>query len=447
MQHCDALIVPRWCVPVVPAGVVLEGHAVAVSEGRIDAILPLEQAQARYQPSALIERPDHVLMPGLVNAHTHAAMTLFRGLADDMHLEAWLRQHIWPAERRWVSAELVRDGTELAIAEMLRGGTTCFGDQYFFPEIVAQAATDLSMRAVVATPVADFKSSWAGSAAEYLQKGTDLVHDPYAEHPLITTAFAPHSTFAMADESFAALRVLADQLDLRVQIHLHESAAEIRESLRDTGKRPFARLDHAGLVNRSLLAVHAVHLDDEEVDRLAAAGVSMAHCPKSNLKLANGVAPVAKYRSAGINVALGTDGAASNNMLDMFSEMQTAALLGKTAADDATAVSAQDALDMATMGGARALRLDRSIGSIEQGKLADLVCVDFDHFNTRPVYDVVSQLVYATASTQVSDAWVGGRHQLENGRLTQIDGHELVARADEWRDRIAASDKHVQEVQ
>jgi 5-methylthioadenosine/S-adenosylhomocysteine deaminase len=443
MQHCDILIVPRWCVPVVPAGTVLERHAVAVSDGRIEAILPVAEAQARYQPSALIDRPQHVLIPGLINAHTHAAMTLFRGLADDMRLEAWLREHIWPAERRWVSPELVRDGAELAIAEMLRGGTTCFGDQYFFPEIVAQAATDLAMRAVVATPVADFRSNWAGNAAEYLQKATDLVHDPYAEHPLITTAFAPHSTFAMADESFAALRVLADQLDLRVQIHLHESATEIHDSLRDTGKRPFDRLDQAGLINRSLLAVHAVHLNDDEVARFAAAGVSIAHCPKSNLKLASGVAPVAKYRSAGINVALGTDGAASNNMLDMFSEMQTAALLGKAAADDPTAVSAQDALDMATMGGARALGLDRNIGSLEQGKLADLVCVDLDRFNTRPVYDVISQLVYSASSTQVSDVWIGGKHQLEDGRLARIDEKDLAARADEWRERIAASDENV----
>ena len=436
MQHCDTLIVPRWIVPVDPANTVLEGHAVAVSDGRIVALLPAAEAAAEFQPSVLVERPDHVLLPGLVNAHTHAAMTLFRGLADDLPLESWLRDVIWPVEKRWVSAEMVRDGTELAIAEMMRGGVTCFSDQYFFPEIVAEAAADLSIRAVVATPVVDFPTVWAGDAAEYLQKGADLVHDPYAAHPLVTTAFAPHSTFALSDESFAALRVFADQLDIRVQMHLHETATEIENALRDTGKRPFDRLADAGLVNSSLLAVHAVHLNDDEIDRFAEAGVSIAHCPSSNLKLASGIAPVARFAEAGINVALGSDSAASNNMLDLFTEMRTAALLGKVQSGDASAVGASAALHMATMGGARALGLEQSIGSITAGKLADLTCVDFGPPNTQPVYDIVSQLVYAARSDQVSDVWVSGRHQLDSGRFTQLDLADLVSRANEWRDRM-----------
>ena len=439
MQHCDTLIVPRWCVPIAHTGEVLERHAVAISDGRVTAVLPAAEAQARFQPSVLVERPAHVLIPGLVNAHTHGAMTLFRGLADDMPLEAWLHEGIWPAERRWVSAEMVRDGTELAIAEMLRGGITCFSDQYFYPEIVAGAAVDLHMRAVVATPVVDFATGWARDADEYLQKSTDLVHDPYSDHPLVTTAFAPHSTFALSDESFAALRVLADQLDVRVQIHLHETAAEIEISLRSTGKRPFERLIDAGLVNRSLLAVHAVHMIDEEIARFADAGVSITHCPNSNLKLASGIADIAKYREAGLNVALGTDGAASNNMLDLFSEMRTAALLAKTTASDASAISASEALHMATLGGAQALGLERSTGSIETGKMADLACVDLSSLNSQPVYDVISQLVYAVRSDQVADVWVGGRHQLDNGEFTHIDTESLIARCNEWRERIAAT--------
>jgi len=437
MQHCDTLIVPRWCVPVEPSEVVLEGHAVAVTDGRITAILPLEKARAEFQPSVIVERPDHALIPGLINAHTHAAMTLFRGLADDMPLEAWLHEGIWPAERRWVSAEMVRDGTELAIAEMLRGGITCFSDQYFYPEIVAEAALDLSMRAVVATPVVDFPTGWAQNAEEYLQKATDLVHDPYADHPLVTTAFAPHSTFALSDESFASLRVLADQLDVRVQIHLHETAAEVDISLRQTGKRPYERLMDAGLVNRSLLAVHAVHMNDDEIARFAEAGVSLAHCPNSNLKLASGIAPIARYQAAGLNVALGTDGAASNNMLDMFSEMRTAALLAKATASNASAITAGDAIYMATMGGARALGIERITGSIETGKWADLTCVNLNTLNSQPIYDVVSQLVYATRADQVADVWVAGRRQLENGRFTHIDTDALLTRGNEWRDRIA----------
>ncbi len=439
MQHCDTLIVPRWCVPVEPAGTALEGHAVAVSDGRIEAVLPLEEARARFQPSVLAERPRHALIPGLVNSHTHAAMTLFRGLADDLPLETWLRDGIWPAERRWVSAEMVRDGTQLAIAEMLRGGITCFADQYFFPEIVAEAATDLGMRAVVATPVVDFASAWAANTDEYLQKAADLVHDPYADHPLITTAFAPHSTLSLADRSLEALRVLADQLDVRVQMHLHESAAEVDASLRDTGKRPFERIAKAGLVNASLLAVHAVHMTDAEVARFAEVGVSVSHCPKSNLKLASGMAPVARYLAAGVNVALGTDGAASNNTLDLFSEMQSAALLAKVSAGDATAMSASEALHMATVAGARALGLEDHIGSIEPGKQADLACIDLEALNSQPVFNVESQLVYATQSSQVSDVWVGGRHQVDSGRLTHIDSDNLIARGNEWRDRIAAA--------
>ena len=439
MRHCDTLIVPRWVVPGEPTNVVLEDHAVALCDGRIEAVLPRDEALAGYQASVRVERPGHALIPGLINCHTHAAMTLFRGLADDLPLETWLRQRIWPAEKRWVSAEMVRDGTRLAVAEMLRGGTTCFGDQYFFPEIVAETAADLSMRAVVATPVVDFPTAWARTTAEYLHKATDLVHDPYAGHPLITTAFAPHSTFALADDSLTALRTLADQLDLRVQIHLHESAAEIEASLRQTGRRPFERLVEAGLVNRSLLAVHAVHLDAAEVARCAERGVSIAHCPKSNLKLASGIAPIAAYDAAGITVGLGTDGAASNNMLDLFSEMRAAALLGKARAGDATALGAADVLHMATLGSARALGLEETTGSIEAGKLADLVCVDMERPNTQPVYDVISHLVYAAHSTQVSDVWIGGRHQLDNGAFAHMDIDDIMARSNEWRARIAAS--------
>ena len=437
MQHCDTLIAPRWCVPVEPAGAVLEDHAVAISEGRIIALLPRQEALSRFQPSVTIERPGHVLIPGLVNAHTHAAMTLFRGLADDMPLETWLREHVWPAERRWVSAEMVRDGVSLAIAEMIAGGTTCFSDQYFFPEIIAETAVDMHMRAVVATPVVDFRTGWAGSASEYLQKSADLVHDPYADHPLVTTAFAPHSTFALSDASFAELRVMADQLDLRVQMHLHESETEIADSVRDTGKRPFERILAAGLVNASFLAVHGVHLSDDEVKRFADAGVSIAHCPSSNLKLASGIANIGRYLDAGINVAIGTDGAASNNLLDMFTEMRMAALLAKATAGDASRVSAADALRMATLGGAIALGLEPDIGSIEAGKRADLACVDLERMHSQPLYDVHSQLVYATRADQVTDVWIGGRHQLENARHVHIDTDTLLARANEWRARIA----------
>lgn len=438
MLPCDTLILADWCIPVEPAESVLSGHAVAINDGLIADVLPREGALARYRPGALVERPGHVLIPGLVNAHTHAAMTMFRGIADDLPLERWLRDGIWPAEKRWVDAELVRDGTRHAIAEMLLGGVTCFSDQYFFPEIVAQAAVELHMRAVVGTPVVEFETAWAENAAECIGKGTDLVHDPFANHPLISTCFAPHSVDTVPDASFRELRVVADQLDAPIQIHLHESVVEIEESIAATGRRPIERLQALGLLNPSLLAVHAVHVTDDDIRAFADAGVSVAHCPRSNLKLASGLAPVTAMIDAGISVALGTDGAASNNELDLLGEMRTAALLAKAVAGDASALPAAAALRMATIEGAKALGLDNRIGSIEVGKAADLTCVDMRSFNSQPLYDPLSQLVYAAQARQVSDVWIGGRHQVENGLLTRIDRDELLHRTGEWQQRIAA---------
>lgn len=438
MQSCDILIQARWCIPVEPDNCVLDNHGIAISDGRIVAVLPADDARAQFSPGVLVDRPDHVLIPGLINAHTHAAMTLFRGLAEGLPLERWLREGIWPHEQRWVSAEMVRDGTKHAIVEMLRGGVTCFSDQYFFPEVVASAAVDLHMRAMIGTPVMDFPTPWAQNADEYLAKATDLVHDPYADHSLISSCFAPHATDALSEESGQKLRVLADQLDRRVQIHLHETATEIATTVQDHGQRPFERLSELGLVNASLMAVHAVHMTEEELQQFSVTGVSVAHCPRSNLKLASGIAPVQAMLDAGINVALGTDGAASNNVLDMLGEMRTAALLGKVKADDAAAVPASTALRMATLNGAIALGLDDEVGSIKVGKSADLTCVDLNHINSQPVYDPIAQLVYACNREQVSDVWVAGRHQVENGDLTQVDEEEILQRSREWQQRIAA---------
>ena len=436
MQHCDILIKPRWCVTGEGQLTVHEEHAVAVTDGKIAAILPNAEAERLFQPSRSVERPGHILIPGLVNAHAHSAMTLFRGFADDLPLETWLRERIWPAEKRWMGPEFVRDGTALAIAEMLRAGVTCFADQYFYPEIVANTAVDLNIRAVIATPVLDFETEWANDATEYLQKGADLVHDAYADHPLITTAFAPHSTGMLADETFTALRVMADQLDCPVQIHLHETQTEISHELKRTGLRPVARLTSLGLVNRSLLAVHAVHLQDDEMELFAESGVSIAHCPRSNLKLASGIAPVRRYLDAGLNVAIGTDGAASNNVLDILLEVQTASLLAKAAGEEASNLDAYESLAMATLAGARALGLDAITGSIAAGKWADLACVDLSAPNSQPVYDPVSSLIYSARATQVSDVWVAGRHQVENGELTEIDVAAIAARANEWSHQI-----------
>ncbi|MCW5578020.1 MAG: TRZ/ATZ family hydrolase [Dokdonella sp.] len=436
MQAIDLLIEPRWLIPVQPAGVVLEGHAVAIVADRIVAVLPLAQARERYAPRERVELPQHALIPGLVNAHTHNPMTLMRGLADDLPLMQWLNEHIWPAEARAMSAAYVRDGVELAVAEMLRGGTTCCNENYFFPDVQAATYRRLGFRAMVGLPVIEFPTAWAASRDEYFDKGL-AVHDEFRGEALIGTSFAPHAPYTVSDESFRRIRVLADQLDVPVHLHLHETAQEIDDSRRDHGVRPFARMQGLGLVNDHLIAVHMTQLDDAEIAACAEAGVSVVHCVESNLKLASGFCPAQKLRAAGVNLALGTDGCASNNDLDMLGEMRSAALVAKAVAGDARALDATAVLQAATLGGARALGWEASIGSIEAGKQADLAAIRLDALETQPLYDVVSQIVYAAGRHQVSDVWVAGRRKLHERRLVDLDGDELVAKAQRWRERLA----------
>ncbi len=437
MQQCDTLIVAAWCLPVDAGNRVLEEHALAITDGRIVDLLPAVEARLRYAPGVLVERPTHAVLPGLVNAHTHSAMTLLRGFGDDLPLQPWLRERIWPAERQAVSAEMVRDGTRHAIAEMLLSGITCFSDQYFFPEVVAAEADEAHVRAVVAAPVFEAPTAWADDAAQCLEQAAAL-HDRYADHPLVSAAFAPHSTSVVSDDTFSALRVLCDQLDSRIQLHLHESASEIASEQQKTGMRPLERLRQLGMVNSSLLAVHAVHLDADEIEQLAARRISVIHCPRSNMKLASGIADINALRRAGVNVGLGTDGAASNNELELLGEMRAAALLARAVSGDAAALPAAHALRMATLDGARALGLDEQTGSLEQGKWADVTCVDLSTLNSQPLYDPVSQLVYTARPSQVSDVWVAGRHQVDQGELRHLDVAEIIERSSEWRDRIAA---------
>ncbi len=438
MTHIDSLIHARWIIPVQPDGTVLEHHSLALQDGRILDILPQREARSRYQTDHSIECGEHVLIPGLINAHTHAAMSLLRGLADDLPLMDWLNHHIWPAETRWVSDEFVRDGSLLAMAEMLRGGTTCFNDMYFFPEVTARAANEIGMRASLGLIVIDFPSAWAGSADEYLDKGLAL-HDELRNHPLLRTAFAPHAPYTISDAPLERIRVLADELDLPVHMHVHETLAEVEQSQAQFGVRPLERLARLGLVSPSLLAVHMTQLLEAEIAHLAASGAHVLHCPESNLKLASGFCPVHKLLSASVNVALGTDGAASNNDLDMFGEMRTAALLAKAVANDASALPAAQALRMATLNGARALGLGDDTGSLEKGKAADIVAVRLDAIECQPFYNVISQLVYATGRDKVSDVWVAGRQLLKERELLTMDASAVLARAQGWQTRIATT--------
>ena len=399
-----------------PAGTVLEDHCVALRDGVIEAVLPRAAAQKRFSSYENVPLDEHALIPGLVNAHTHAAMTLMRGLADDLPLMRWLEEHIWPAEMKHVSPQYVQDGTLLACAEMLRGGITCFNDMYFFPGAALEAALAAGMRVSIGMIVFDFPSAYAADPDDYLAKGLAL-RDRWREHPLVSFCLAPHAPYTVSDATFGKIAKLAAEVDVPVHIHLHETAEEIARSLSEHGVRPIERLERLGLLGPGLIAVHAVHLNDAEIALLAKHGASMVHCPSSNLKLASGFAPVAKMAAAGINVALGTDGAASNNRLDMFEEMRLCALLAKAVAQDAEALPAHAALRAATLGGAAALGLEARIGSIAPGKSADLAAVRLVGPELSPCYDPQSHMVYAAGRHNVSDVWVEGRHLLRSGQF------------------------------
>ena len=435
-EACDLLIEAGFVVPVVPHGVVLEHHAVAVTGDRIVAVLPVPEARSRFAPRETVSRPDAALIPGLVNAHTHNPMTLLRGVADDLPLKVWLQQHIWPIEAAVIGPDFVADGITLAIAEMLRGGTTCVNENYFFPDVQAATYKRHGFRARVGLPVIDFPTAWAASDDEYFDKA-DEVHDQWRDDALIATAFAPHAPYTVNDANFERVRMLADQLDIPVHLHLHETAQEVEQSLEKHGQRPIARLDRLGLVNERLIAIHMTQLTEAEMHLCAERGVSVVHCPESNLKLASGFCPACALERAGVNLAIGTDGCASNNDLDMFSETRTAALLAKAVAQDAAALDAFSALRAATLGGAKAIGFDDRVGSIEPGKEADLVCVDLSALETQPLHHVVSQLIYATGRQQVSDVWIAGRARLRQRMLVDIDIEGVLSNARQWRERIA----------
>ena len=435
-ESCELLIEAGWVVPVEPHGVVLERHAVAVHQGAIVAVLPVDEARERFAPREVVSRPGSVLIPGLVNAHTHNPMTLMRGVADDLALHAWLQHHIWPVEAAVIGPEFVADGVALAIAEMLRGGTTCCNENYFFPDVQAATYKRHGFRARVGLPVIDFPTAWAKTDDEYFDRAGE-VHDQWRGDPLVSTAFAPHAPYTVSDASFGRIRMLADQLDIPVHCHVHETAHEVAESQERHGQRPLARLDRLGLVNDRLIAVHMTVLDDAEIALCAQRGVSVVHCPESNLKLASGFCPVARLQAAGVNLAIGTDGAASNNDLDMFGELRTAALLAKAVASDPTALDAASALRAATLGSARAMGLEAQVGSLEVGKQADLACIDLDPIETQPLFNVLSQLAYATGRHQVSDVWIAGRAKLRDRVLVDMDLDALAANARQWRARIA----------
>jgi len=439
-QQADAAISAKYVIPVIPS-VVLQDHSLVISQGRILDLVPTRELADRYTVTEHYDRPDHILIPGLINAHTHMAMTLFRGIADDLPLREWLEGHIWPAEKEWVGPDFVRDGTALAIAEMLRGGTTCASDMYFYPEISARTAASMGMRAVIGMPILEIETAWAASAEECFSKGLE-VHDAYRGHPLVTVSFAPHAPYTVSDSALKRIRTLADELELPVHMHVHETLGEINDAVAARNERPMERLRRLGLASRQLVAVHMTCLNEADLAIASEGNINVVHCPESNMKLASGICPAPRLLELGINVCLGTDGAASNNDLSMFGEMKAAAMLGKVSTGDPSAVPASTILEMATINGARALGLEEQTGSLEPGKWADICCVDTRKLHMQPLYDPISQIVYCAERGDVNDVWVAGRHLLDNGHLLNASTANLIDSAASWGSRLAEYGVH-----
>ncbi len=437
----DLIIEARWVLPIVPNNTLLEHYAVVINTGKIIDLCLVEEAKEQYQADEVIKLTEHMLMPGLINLHTHAAMTLMRGLADDLPLMPWLQKHIWPAEAELVSAEFVHDGTQLACAEMLSGGTTTFSDMYFFPKSVAEASLKIGMRANMGLIVLDTPTPYANDADHYIQLGLDT-RDYFRDESLLDFSFAPHAPYTVSDATFQRIATLADQVNIGVHIHVHETQEELVNSEKIHGLRPLSRLENLGLLGPHVTMAHCVHLEKSEIQILLEYGCSIAHCPTSNLKLASGIAPVNQYMRSGVNVGLGTDGAASNNRLDMLAEMRLAALLAKGQSGDATAVSAYQVLEMATINGAKALNLDNKIGSIEIGKFADLTAVKMSDMNCQPCFDPVSHLVYVVEREQVSHTWVNGdlkyhRPTDSAGVYKNIEPQALREIVEKWQPKVS----------
>jgi len=433
----DLRLDARWIVPVEPSGV-LEQHALIIDGGRIVALLPTATAERDYSPRERVVLPSHLLLPGLVNAHTHAAMTLLRGIADDLALKDWLEQHIWPREARFLSPEFVHDGTLIAAGEMLLGGVTCCADQYFFPDAAARAYKQSGLRAFIGLPVLDFPTPYAADADAYLQAGL-AARDSWKHEARLTFALAPHAPYTVGDASWEKIVVYARQIDLPIQTHVQETRAELEQGLERHGMSPLARLDRLGATGANFIAVHAVHLLDSDIELLATQGCQVVHCPASNLKLASGLAPVVRLQACGVNVALGSDGAASNNRLDVLAEMRLASLVAKIATGDAAALPAASALRMATLGGAMALGLEAQLGSLQPGKQADVVGVNLGAFQHLPCYDPLSHLVHVAGRDQVSDVWIAGERLVKSGTLAALDEADLAARARQWQERLQAA--------
>lgn len=435
MESSTQIIHARWLITCEEENKILENHALIIKDGIIHAILPSADASGRYQVDNVVHYETHALMPGFINTHTHLAMNYFRGLADDLALMNWLNNHIWPAERAWVGHEFVRDASLFAMAEMIRSGTTCFNDMYFFLQATAEATNIAGMRGNIGITVIDFPTAWAQNTDEYFQKGLEFLAE-YKNHPLVKTTLAPHAIYTVAEPTLLKVKDIAEKYNLKINMHIHETADEINQSLAQTNMRPLRRLQKIDMVSPRLIAVHMTQVDDEDFEILQAHMPHVVHCPESNMKLASGSCPVVEFQKLGINVALGTDGAASNNDLNMLGEMRSAAFHAKLLTQNPESLEAKKILTMATLNGAKALGMDHLIGSLTVGKAADFIAINLDEIETLPLYHPESQIVYAASRSQVTDVWVGGKQLMRNRKLLTIDETEVMHKAKYWAGKI-----------
>ncbi len=436
MKQVDTILHCRWVIPIVPHDIVHENYSIVIDKGKILALLPQNEVSNQYEGIYICHLTEHVVLPGFINAHTHSPMVLFRGLADDLPLMDWLHNHIWPAEAKWLNDEFITEGTELAIAEMIKGGTTCFNEHFFFPEAIANVVLKSKLRACIGPTIIDFPNNWSKNEKDAFAKFEEFYFH-YNQKPLLTVSLAPHAPYSITDQILEKINYFAHEHNLTIHMHVQETAQEVAESLQKISKRPLQRLHDLGLLSKRFQCVHMTQVTEQDLELLNITGSHVTHCPESNLKLASGLCPVESLLQNNINVALGTDGAASNNDLDMMAEMRTAALIGKVVAQAATAVAASEALRMATINGAKALGIDHKVGSLTPGKEADLIAIDLNYLNTQPIYNPISQIVYSSTKTQVSDVWVAGIQVMKNKELTTLEEEAILFNAKKWQGRIS----------
>ncbi len=438
-EPADWIWTARYVVTMDPARRIIENGAVAVRGDRIVAAGTRAEIDRRYQAVHRLDRPDALITPGLINTHTHVPMSLLRGIADDLRLQDWLTKFIFPAEAKNVTASFTRWGTRLACLEMLLSGTTTYTDMYYYEDAIAETDREAGLRAVLGETIIGFPAPDARTPEDAL-RFTERFIQRFRNDPLIVPTVAPHALYTNSDATLKAARTLASRYGVPLIIHVAETRREREDALAKWGKSPVAELDALGVLSGRTLAAHCVWVDDADIGILKARGVGVAHCPSSNMMLASGVAPVAKMLAAGLNVGLGTDGpAGSNNDFDLMEEMDLAAKLQKVTSGDPQALSAVQALEMATIGGARALGLEKEIGSIEPGKRADLITMRLDVPNAVPLYGVVSQIVYALKGAGVRDSMVNGRLLVRDRRPLTLDQDVILAKAAEYGIKVSES--------